>query len=840
MKKTLIALGALICSLVVGQPYPTYQAGKYVYTVPSDFDPPYVGQSGIQRLQAEASKLNYPFYVVFIKDLRVQGVTSDEAAANYIDVLSGMFATQGADQSRSQFFILSYNPQKYRFLAGSDFESRLGFAGHAHDPFLQAFLARVKNQRKDPLNGIIDLMHKVDPWLFERTDPATVAKRALQRAVARQQAELVNAKNVATAQIAKFNEYLRYGYHDPNKTEQYETLINNSRNMLVSNDITKLLAVQENLRPYLAELKAIVEEAEAKRASEARSTAIKVLLITIFWAGLFLALFFYYRGVRYTIAQARDYLAELKEMLATAYERFYPIMAERPLIESLASLQGKSADRVKAIQVAFDSLAIELNALGSQIAKAEKANSEFHWLLRPWRAFEVHRLLLDEFTYEADANKIGLFTPAQESLLTTIEDLLAKADQRYEAATEALEELRQSLLNRQINPMEEFPQSMLDKLIEDLNNHEISAKYLKSHPLYGDEASDKAFYLKIVQLAETDPVSAREMLDEALKKHNELNTLSQNLIDVKRLLEDLNSGKFTPLFKTSEYPESSFQSVVEFQDLKNSAKTGTGLFYQSLKNIATEHEIASDGLEKMRKTRQHCDVLFQEILNDVATIKDYQDELDAHIATQNFYREVARKHPKLLTKAGTAVDRQGVESEIHSFYGTVDVDPFLVLNKLQSIEQLLGDQIDALKVVLKEFRLQASSKHYVEEELQNLDRTYEQYQSTLRRYSSKGLSEPGHFPIDRVTDWVQMQVLLDRQKEVWQQEVNTAKREHEAEVARQERERILERQREEELEEARRRESYSSSSGSSWGSDDSSSSGSSWSGGSSSSSGGSW
>ena len=83
------------------------------------------------------------------------------------------------DPQTSQVFVLTYNPRKFRFLAGARFKDELGFERDAHKPYTDIFVKSVTGAPKDPKSGIIKMMQAVDTYLYDKTDPGRVAKHKL-------------------------------------------------------------------------------------------------------------------------------------------------------------------------------------------------------------------------------------------------------------------------------------------------------------------------------------------------------------------------------------------------------------------------------------------------------------------------------------------------------------------------------------------------------------------------------------------------------------------------------------------------------------------------------------
>lgn len=156
---------------------PTLKPGQHVYTVPADFEPPLIGKAGVQEIEAAAGQLHYPYFVVLVKDLPGG---SDQAAARLLDSYAAAWTERFPnvyDPARSQIFLLTYNPRKFRFLAGSTFKNELGFEKDAHVPFTDLFVKSVSGTPKTPKTGIIAMMQAVDEYLFTHSDPQQLAQR---------------------------------------------------------------------------------------------------------------------------------------------------------------------------------------------------------------------------------------------------------------------------------------------------------------------------------------------------------------------------------------------------------------------------------------------------------------------------------------------------------------------------------------------------------------------------------------------------------------------------------------------------------------------------------------
>ncbi len=173
-------LVVLVSTGVAFAQVPTLEPGRHVYTVPGQaFVPPMIGNEGMRRMETALARLHFPYYVVLVGHLPGSG-DGDARAAQMVNEVAQAWATQFPSQygETSSIFLLSFQPRKYRFIAGSRWVRELNFARAAHQPYTDIFVRYVRNTPADPLNGIIAMARSVDDYLFDQVDPARRAERA--------------------------------------------------------------------------------------------------------------------------------------------------------------------------------------------------------------------------------------------------------------------------------------------------------------------------------------------------------------------------------------------------------------------------------------------------------------------------------------------------------------------------------------------------------------------------------------------------------------------------------------------------------------------------------------
>jgi hypothetical protein len=157
---------------------PRFDRAQRVVVVPSGYVPPGIGEAGLERLEIALQRTHHPFHVIILHKLPNGPGDEDARARAVTDTLAAEWATQGADPATTSYFALTYEPRKFSLLVGARWKTELGLEGAALDPFIDRFLARVRGTPPDPAGGIIALAEGLDGFVFDRTDPERVAKRA--------------------------------------------------------------------------------------------------------------------------------------------------------------------------------------------------------------------------------------------------------------------------------------------------------------------------------------------------------------------------------------------------------------------------------------------------------------------------------------------------------------------------------------------------------------------------------------------------------------------------------------------------------------------------------------
>ncbi len=162
--RMLIVIGALCQCLVATA---GAQSPPGVILNPPNFQPPDLSAEGISQINAEIKKLHYPFAVLVYQSL------SNGDAATTINAWYDSQTSEDFAAGTTSVFLLSYDPREFRLLPGKKWIGELKLENDALKQFTDKFTSIGKN---DPALGIIQMMQAMDGYIFDRTDPAQVAK----------------------------------------------------------------------------------------------------------------------------------------------------------------------------------------------------------------------------------------------------------------------------------------------------------------------------------------------------------------------------------------------------------------------------------------------------------------------------------------------------------------------------------------------------------------------------------------------------------------------------------------------------------------------------------------
>lgn len=822
---------------------PDVVRGKYVYAIPAGFDPPLIGRSGMAEIQKAAQKLRFPYYVVLVEQFNGE---TDEDAAAFIDSIAERWQKDpDFNSGKSSIFLLSYSPRKFRFLAGSYWESKLGFDAAAHAPYNAIFESYVQRSRKDPKTGIIMMMQAVDQHLFIESDPKVIAKRreAARKAEivrlaaekkAREEAALQMARDQLNTEAADMDSLLSNDSRFlPPDVAKYIAARESVNSVIQGNDRNKMLSEATGLRLKNNELRTFVDaklrdarEREQRIASQVGGIVLALILVILIIV----------TRVRKYGKLKREFGEESKlweEKILNAQPKYLEFDHEREMIAGLKELIGRTKEVYESTTREVDDIFISIGALQAHIDECKSTAKRASFLnFKPLE--QAIASMESEFTFDTtQLNKADLFAPETRQVTLKPVEIAEQLEERFRSTLEQWNHLKKAAEVRFHQVEEVFPQSRLDEMLKAADENGIPHRWLADHPLFGDDASDKTLYTRINEGRMNDPVAYLERIEELQNKESEavdrLNRLVKSLTMIKAIRVDsvpdlemtvlqpqddpkitLDAAKreearFTAMLTSRDDVAEVEAQAVKVQELYRKCIEQTGMAQAAIK-------AAKDDIDSARALLDNVTALAQDSEAQVKARQQIHSNMaDAGNSLINGRRYLEAGASGIESASALLTDRKHLEAQTAALRAKTQ------LETAKSEFEHCKRQCEELD----------EAKRCFDERFAELAYRQEQAESRIRRYggSTIGLQRFDYSPRNSAMDYFLLLSQMDTIESSWESDVRNARTQYEE----QERERSS---------------SISSSSGSSWSSGGSSSSGGSWGGGSSSSSssssGGSW
>lgn len=862
MRRSLLALAVwMMAQTFAGAgplPAPTLRPGQFVYTVPEKFDPPMIGRAGMAEIQRAAAQCRYPYYVVLVD--RLPGGTDDDAAQVVDSFAENWSINPRYNVSRSSIFLLSFQPRKFRFLAGAEWKTRLGFERSAHDRYTALFVKHIQGTPKDPKTGIIEMMKAVDGYLFDQTDPARIAARQEAERRAKVARELQSARSLLQEQSTRLLSVLNSPpAYLPADTRTYTVSVEQARKLLQTGNPASILAAAAEMRRKASNLEAYVQQkqmeertrllAEEKRRREETRRKAGYGFLGIVFLGLVAGRAGQYRRLKSRFTKRAS---EWDERVLNAKNRYVQFYGDHDTIRKLVDPVGATAELYTSVTSEVDAIFFGVNAMESHLNECRSLARRANFLrLGPLASSMQH--LDGSFTFDTgQLNPADLF--ASETKVITVEpnSFFDELEQRFRSTLENWNRLKAASEMRYSPSQDHFPSSVLDALIARAEENGIPLRWLADHPLYGDDEADQNLYDAVNENRWNDPISFANRLGELKEKEQEITERIDRMIAAQVLLkadrlEDVPSYGPTILrpeddpkisFDTARREEARFAGLVadgnRVEDVEENARLVSEAYRRCLEQaevVRTALDTASTVLDNAKQA-----VLDAESASERVTARLHQArQVHAKIEAAESFWNLGNRHLDGARRDHEEAGRLLAENRHVEACRRAQASISGCGTARGEMDQCIAacDELDR-------------QKRAFEEKARAVDAAWQSAATRMRRYGgiTSRLERP-RLPMDTGSsaDYAYLLGLLAAQEAAWDREVRQAQRAYEAEQRRREQAAAEARRRAEEAAEQSRRSSSWSSSGHSG----SSSSGGSWSSRSSSgssrgssSSGGSW
>jgi len=793
--------------------------GQYVYTIPPNFDPPMIGQAGLTQLQEVAAKLKQPFYVVLVaelpdlsreqlqdarsKEYDVRGHSGELKASYAIDRLADDWATRYGfyDVGKSTIFLLSYNPRKYRMLAGATWKAKLGLEKDRLQPFAEPFVRAMKGSPKDPKGGIVATMQGLDNYLFDQTDPVRIAAREkVARERARMEAILAGRQNLAAEYKRLKNLLDEPAKYLPatHRAEAPEVLL--LAESLAQSEDTKAMA------GITAKLKAAADPLEAmvtKNKSDARAATAWWWVKIIFYFSGFLLGVFLYRHRKKQLKQLRwdfkDKHRLYTEMVTNGANRYVDAYSDRDDIIEMDASEGETKELWDKITLNVDDIWIGVKAVDDHLGKAQdKAAKGNFFSFGPLR--EAVEMVQERFAIEYDTeqiNKAELFGGETKVIQVQLGTFLDHLGSRFKYNRKEWENLKTAARARATQAIERFPHTTMDELIALCEKHGLPESWLQGHPLAGDDEEDAQIWAKADALRLKDPVGYMKHIDGLLEAERKVKERITNLVSGLTGLEQSRVRTFTPLnTKVSPDKDPTVTLAEAHQEDDNlagllvSAAPHLDPVNTQLNKVLALYAKAKGQYATLDAALEHAEKDTELALSTGSPDSGTGKVLAAAQGRLNAARDA--HSPSALTSAKEALAT--AKKCLGSGLGLAR-DAKVALNRKKHLEarQQAGQALNQFKsaeqhaqsVLTQIDRLDQERKSF-EQRLTEMDNRRSQFVQKVRRYGgSTGRVSAYQTPqTSGLLDYVALNAALDAQERAWQRAAREAQRAYEEEEAR--------------------------------------------------------
>lgn len=827
LRFALLVSGVWVASLAAAQP--TFVPEQHIYTVPDGFIPEKLSVQGLQQLEATADRLHYPFYVVFYRDLpTASGSSTDQDSERAVTGLADAWAQNAAfDRNRSTIFVVSYGPgdRKFRLMPAPRWRTELGLEGDALARFHQYFRS---NARRDPQSGISMMMTQYDSAVYDRVDPVRVAELTKERLRRKQESEISEATDRlrnsqmllgSTAQRAK-----ELGYD----STPSDRLLAESRSALGSRDIKVLNGYVERLQADQNLVRMFVDARESQIRAEFQRTA-GIWAVTLLLGGVIvITSIMRLSSLKSKRARLASRIADWRGWITEARQRYYVFDQNRDRAIHLKGYGEQTEGLYRSTVKEIDDVIIGVEAIANLLDAAERRGKLGSFLTTS--PLDAALDSLDRpFKFETDRVNHRLFEPQHQVIEVRPADFLRDLSTRYDAAVNNWQRLNDAVDLAQKTPAELFPHSGLDELMEEASANGIPQRWLATHPLFGDDESDRTLYERVGAERTTDPVAYARLIEGLREQEATLRSDLDRLIAAQSQAQSHLIQAVTGLEATVLAPDDDPKLTLS-EALNGLARLPELLHTSSNVNDVVDLAARTDAL--FLKTASQIELARDALRSAKSEMARAGDSVDDLRLAQKRAEDVVKTAASRYSNASPAVSAL---EHARSFTEAAEI-------RLRRAEQRLGEKrhLEAVREAEAATAQVSSGVNWVakaegicqeldrtrilyEHKLQEMERIHGDALRRMRRYggSTHALRDYYRPTIsDRVVDYAMLYALLQQQEDQWNRAVVHAQASYEA------------------------AQSASSSSSSSWGSSsssfDSGSSGGSFSSGDSGSSGGSW
>ena len=858
--------------------------GTYVYTVPEDFDPTGIGREGLTEIQNVARTLNFPFYVVIVDtlpDLTAEqnreisalgyGEMGDDLTAAYaVDKLAESWSGRGNyDTAKSTIFLLSYNPRKYRMLAGTKWKNGLGLHKETLAPFYNHFVEAVHGTPKDPKGGIIDTMRSFDEYVFDQVDPARIKARAEAEALAMAEAEkrqrekkLTEAKSALASLILEAKTMIKDDkQYLPPDTLALQTTIKRLEESPYMNpdfqDTPTIVSATNTLKLNYDSVRTAVDNARTTAYMDTFGT----VMLALFYVAMTLMLAYFIYHLR---RRNRERRAEFDEQyenwmakIRAAAGRYVDAYADRDNIVGMVDTTGKTRELWDSLSAEIDDIWIGVKGIEDHLAVCLKRANQARWYsLDP--ILDAIGMLDAAFTFDTEkVNKDELFDRETKSITVIPQHFASTLAQRFKNNAASWDRIKvaSNIRMPDNNASVMFPHTTLSRMLDEATVLGIPSDWYSDHPLAGDDTADQTVWKTADDIRWADPIAYMEAI-EALRQQESVVVKRHEKLVVA--LGQIKAARVEDVPHLDSGVDATDDPQVTLSNARDTEHRLAGLLASNAqsKDVASVETLAKDVVSLYNKAKGQISTLEAALKDASKTVERALDEKDfTALDKQTADRIQAARavHANVSVAVQDYVSGQTLASQAHGL--GLDAKGALKkgrhLDALRAAEQaivLFGNAYKAFNKAQAYCQCLDRNKAEFEQKLAQMGDLRDDYVGRVRRYNGPVAKLPAYRSPQElsVMDYAVALSLLTAQEAQWERVSREAQNAYEQAQAAERAERERQQRREREAAQAAaaaaaaesRRQSYDSYSSSSSSSSDSS--GGSWGGGGGDSGGGSW
>lgn len=603
-----------------------------------------------------------------------------------------------------------------------------------------------------------------------------------------------NARRILEGEIARMTTIFDLGKENlPKDVSSYRSMLSKAKEVLAASQTESMNEAYASLKASADKLKSEILVIEIKRDHDARTSGLLWTLFIMSFLGLLLV--YLIKRTAFIRLQRfwKDACIEKEDHIANAMARYVDFYTERDKCARLANATGKTGALYASVTASVDEMFAMVQAMGTNLGKYKLIASQATIFNTKPLLQALHEI---DWAFKFDTgqlNPVDLFGSQTKVIQINPGVIMKVLQSEFEGTIEGWKKLKEASDVLYTTVREVFSHQKLDALFALVRENKIPERWLQSHPLFGDDASDDTFWEELTTLRNSDPIAFLERVKEEQEAELDLEAGIHGLICA---VERVRSNRMEQLLDVDgivcdpdDDPSITFQSARHEEDL----------FAGLLASGEDVHEIQMQA-EKII-------VLFKKCAKQTATLassKQSADELliRVHTARSTLNELTKSAHRRVLDAKNVHSNTESAKASLKAgdeFFAEADrvlekamrqKEEKRFLNARITVEKALAafDKVsDAYKKAISSCNDLDTKKKTFESRLTQMDASRREAEQKIVGYG-RSATLTYHAPMfdaSSALDYIVLQRQLDEQQAVWDQQARDAQRVYEDEQERQ-------------------------------------------------------